>query len=94
MTIAAGATDSVYLQGLDFEGLAPGSGPGLSGVQINTAGTVTIANSIIRGFSVAGINVVNGSSGVELTVIDTTIARITLGKEFSLSLLEAHRPVS
>src|SRR5580698_528967 len=74
MTIAAGATDSVYLQGLDFEGLAPGSGPGLSGVQINNAGTVTIANSIIRGFSVAGINVVNGSNGVQLTVIDTTIA--------------------
>jgi hypothetical protein len=70
IVVAAGATDKVYLHGLDFEGI----GSGLSGVQINMAGTVTIANCIIRGFTVAGINLANSTSGVELTVIDTIVA--------------------
>jgi hypothetical protein len=74
IVVAAGATDKVYLHGLDFEGLAPNSGPGLSGVLIDSAGIVTIEDCIIKGFSVAGINLDNSSSGVALNVIGTTIA--------------------
>src|SRR6202167_299093 len=46
IVVNAGATDRVYLQGIDYEGLAPASGAGLSGVLINSAGSVHIVSSI------------------------------------------------
>lgn len=70
ITISAAATDIVYLSGLDFEGI----NTGLSGVQINTAGAVHIVNCIIRGFTVAGVNVGNSTAGLHLDVIDSVIA--------------------
>lgn len=70
IVVAAGTADKVYLQGLDFEGL----GTGLSGVLINTAGTVTIKDCIVRSFTVAGINLDNTSGGIALDVIGTIVA--------------------
>jgi hypothetical protein len=70
ITVAAGATDVVYLSGLDFEGL----NSSLSGVQVNTAGEVTIVNCIVRGFNTAGVNVAPSAGGVHVAVIDSIIA--------------------
>ena len=70
IVISAATTDTVYLSGLDFEGL----NSSLSGVLINTAANVHIVNCVIRGFNTAGINVDNSTSGVRVDVIDTVVA--------------------
>jgi len=68
--VAAAATDIVYLEGLDFEGL----NTGLSGVLINTAAHVSIVNCEIRGFATAGVNVAPSSGFIAVDVIDTLVA--------------------
>lgn len=73
IVVVAGTSDNVVLEGLDFEGLAPTSGPGLSGVLISQAASVHIINCVIRNFSVAGVNIAPSSSGVSVDVIDTVI---------------------
>jgi hypothetical protein len=48
-----GAGDSVHLRGLTIEGLGTGS----SGILFNTGGNLTIENCVVRGFTIAGINI-------------------------------------
>jgi hypothetical protein len=67
--ISAAATDVVYIEGLDFEGL--NASP--NGIQINTAAQVSIVNCEIRGFTTAGISVVPTAASI-VNVIDTIIA--------------------
>lgn len=68
-TINAGATDQVYLSGLDFEGL----GTSLSGISVLQVGTLHIVNSKIRGFQ-NGISVTPGSASAVVDVINTIVA--------------------
>jgi hypothetical protein len=70
VAISAGSTDVVNLRGLIFEGV----NSSLSGVQINTAGRVTIMNCVIQEFGPnhAGINVTPGNS-MTLKIMDSTI---------------------
>lgn len=69
INVSAAATDVIYLEGLDFEGL--NASP--SGVQINTAAKVSIVNSIIRGFN-TGVNVAPSSGAILVNVVDTIVA--------------------
>ena len=68
--ISAAATDVVYIEGLDFEGL--NASP--NGIQINTAAHVSIVNCEIRGFTTAGVNVAPSSGFISVDVIDTIVA--------------------
>jgi len=70
ITVNAGATDVVLLSGLDFDG----TGTGLSGVSILSAAEVTIENSTIRGFTVAGVNVAPSTGGIKVNVLGSLIA--------------------
>lgn len=70
IVVNAATTDIVYLEGLDIEGLTTG----LSGVDVITAAKVSVVKSKIRGFTTAGINVANSTSGVRVDVIDSVIA--------------------
>jgi hypothetical protein len=76
ITITAGATDVVNLHGLTLVG----GGVGTNGITINSAGSVNIQNTVIRGFTQNGINmVVTGSGTSNLSVIDTTVSNNTNG---------------
>jgi hypothetical protein len=66
--VAAGATDKVLIQGLDFEGL----GSGLNGIQISSVGKITILKCSIRNFTQNGINL-NANSGARAVIEDTVI---------------------
>jgi hypothetical protein len=76
LVVVAGPADQVFLDGLDIEGLgAPGNSPSLSGLNVISAGKVTLRNSIIRGFGTSGINgAPTGSNGFHLDVINCVIA--------------------
>ncbi len=67
INIAAAATDTIWLSGLDFEGNNTSNG-----ITITSAGTVHIVNSTIRQFS-NGLNVVTAAS-VYVSVLDCYIA--------------------
>lgn len=55
ITVNASSTDVIFLSGLDIEGGAPGANPGGVGLKINSAGSVTIVNSVVKGFLTNGI---------------------------------------
>jgi len=65
------ATDAVVLRGLTFDGL----GTGLSGVLVNTGGTVQIEDCTINNFMTAGINFTPTVAGSQLHVTNTKIRR-------------------
>lgn len=52
------ATDRVLIHGLDIEGFANGSSPGIQGINIVGAGNITIRKTIIRNFGQHGIHLV------------------------------------
>jgi len=52
IVVAAGAADSVYLEGLVFDGV---SSAGINGILFNSGGTLTVINCKIFGFSQWGI---------------------------------------
>ena len=64
IVVSAGPTDSVVLEGLDFDGLnhSP-SLAGLNGVNITSGGTVYIIRCAIRRFSQNGVNMASSSTG-------------------------------
>jgi hypothetical protein len=74
ITVNAGATDVVYLSGLDIEG--QGTGNGQNGVRFIAGGTLHIEHSVIRGFNAAsGWGVLFQPSGAsQLTITNTVIA--------------------
>src|SRR5579872_6149647 len=63
------ATDVVVLRGLDIEGL----GTGLSGVLVNTGGTVFVEKCTINHFTNSGINFAPTVAGSQLFVTDTIV---------------------
>jgi hypothetical protein len=67
ITISAGATDTVVLDGLDFEGI----GSGTIGINIISAGTVHVRNTLVRGFT-TGINM-TGSVAMFVDLANSTV---------------------
>ncbi len=62
--VNAAATDVIFLSGLDIEGY----GTGLTGLKVITAKSVTLKNSVVRGFTTAGIEDVGTNAGGFLNI--------------------------
>ncbi len=69
ITVAAGATDRVLLQGLDFEGL----GTGTNGVSVTSGLYVYIIRCTIQGFTGNGVNMASSTSGGHVFINDSFI---------------------
>ena len=78
ITVNAGPSDLVILNGFLLDGLA---GSGTNGVQVTSAGSVSVGDSSITGFSGQGINFVPnvGTGSSTLIVSNTTIFSNTAG---------------
>jgi hypothetical protein len=70
ITVAAGATDSVVLEGLDFDGAA---GVGLNGVSFTSGAQVYIIKCSIRHFSQNGVNIASSTANARAFISDTII---------------------
>src|SRR6185437_5910918 len=68
--VNAGPADVVTLKGLDIEGV----GSGVNGVSFTAGKSLTIINSVIRGFTGKGINFVPGTANASLFVQNTIVA--------------------
>ena len=73
ITVSAASTDVVILRNLRFNGLLNVVGPGLVGIQINTAARVVIEKCDIFGFSTAGVSATPSSGTVAVKIQETTI---------------------
>jgi len=69
-------TDTVYLRGLNVDGVQFG---GVNGIVFNTGHRLTIANCVVRHFSGAGI-LIQPTSGVEIFSITDTVSSDTVSK--------------
>ena len=69
--VNAAATDSVYLKGLDFEGV----GSGLKGINFLAGGSLFVDTCVIRGFGAAnGLGIAfNPSTNATLTVVNSIV---------------------
>ncbi len=67
--ISAGATDTVMIRGITFEGL----GTGLTGILVNQVGKLTVENCQINGFVNSGIDFRPPNTPSQLYVTNTTI---------------------
>ena len=78
VTVSAGLSDLVILNGFLLDGLG---GAGTNGVQVNSAGSVSIGQSSITGFSGQGINFTPnvGTGSATLIVAETSIHSNTAG---------------
>jgi hypothetical protein len=79
ITVAAGATDHVVLEGLDMEGLNGTSGPGLIGVSVISGFEVDILDCSIRDFSQQGVNVASSTPNMHVLIHNCFIANNTAG---------------
>ena len=78
-TIAAAATDVVIVRNVRFNGLLNSVGPGLVGIQVNTAARVVIEKCDIFGFSTSGVSVIPSSGTVAVKIQETTINNSAAG---------------
>jgi hypothetical protein len=69
ITINAGASGAVFLRGLDIDG----TGTGNHGIVLNSGGSLTIVNCVVRHFVLDGIHI-EPASGVTNVAISKTIA--------------------
>jgi len=69
IVVAAGATDRVVLEGLDFEGVALG----INGVQVSSGAAVYIIHCTIRNFTQNGVNVISTTAGTRVFIKDSFI---------------------
>ena len=79
ITVAAGATDHVVLEGLDFEGIFPGPSTGTNGVQVSSGLDVYIVHCTIRDFSANGVNVTSTTAGTRVFIKDSFITNTAIG---------------
>ena len=79
ITIAAGANDTINLQGLEIEG----AGSGADGIQFSSGAALNIKDSVIRGFN-NGINFQPSGPGT-LSVVGTLISGNSTGILFQSS---------
>jgi hypothetical protein len=72
ITVNAGATDSVFLRGIDFQGATTAT----NGLRILAGGFVHLQDSVIRRFNAtSGLGVrIAPSTATQVTITDTTIA--------------------
>jgi hypothetical protein len=72
ITVNAGATDSVFLRGIDFQGATTAT----NGLRILAGGLVHLQDSVIRRFNAAsGLGVrITPSGATQVTITNTTIA--------------------
>lgn len=71
ITINAGTSDSVILRGLSIDGV----GTGGYGITLNSGGSLTIVNCVVRHFTFDGINIApfsNNTSTTKVTISNTT----------------------
>jgi hypothetical protein len=69
IVVAAGSTDKVVLDGLDFEGV----GSGTNGVQVTSGAAVYIIHCTIRDFTGNGVNVTSTTAGTRVFIKDSFI---------------------
>ena len=80
ITIAAGATDTIFLRGLVIDGGGPSSPtPGVNGIQFNSGGALHISNTVIKNFTKSGWLIGTGimfapSGASKLYVSDTIVS--------------------
>jgi hypothetical protein len=74
IVVAAGSTDRVMLQGLDFEGLSGTGSPGLNGVNVISGLEVIILNCNIRDFATNGVNMSSSTAGARVLIQNSVIA--------------------
>ncbi|VIO76657.1 hypothetical protein CI1B_65820 [Bradyrhizobium ivorense] len=74
INISAGATDRVVLRNLHLQGLRGVASPGLVGVKINTAQSVSIESCIIEQFSQQGISDARTTGNTTLFIRDSIIS--------------------
>lgn len=74
IVINAAATDRVVLRALQLQGLRGTASPGLSGVRILSAASVSIEDCVITSFSQAGINDARTAGNTQLFVRNTIIS--------------------
>ena len=70
IVVNAGASDVIFLSGLDFEGLGP-TALSLNGIDILGAGVVTVQNCVMRGFGST-----NGSDGNGILMANTGTTKL------------------
>jgi nitrous oxidase accessory protein NosD len=95
VTIAAGATDTVRLVGLDIVGNgSKAPAPGSNGVAVSAAGRVVIEKCLIRDFVLRGVTFTNNTS---FLIQDTTLSNFGLdgvsvrGTATSVAIGAVHR---
>jgi len=69
ITISAATTDTVYLSGLDFEGI----GSSLAGISVTQVGTLRVTNSSIHQFT-TGISVTPSGNGAVIELSDVFVS--------------------
>lgn len=77
IVISAATTDKVVLRNIQIQGLAGTGAPGLNGVRILTAASVSIENCVITQFSQAGISDARSAGNTQLYVRNTIISNNT-----------------
>jgi hypothetical protein len=77
IVISAATTDKVTLRNIQIQGLAGTASPGLNGVRILTAASVSIENCVITQFSQAGISDARTAGNTQLYVRDTIVSNNT-----------------
>jgi hypothetical protein len=70
ITVAAGPTDRVVLQGLDFQGL----GSGINGINITSGAEVDIIRCTIQAFTGNGVNVTSSTANTTVIIKGSFIA--------------------
>jgi hypothetical protein len=88
ITVAAGASDRVVIRGISFQGVNPATSPGLTAIQLNSGGQLSVERCFINGFSQNGISAsVTAASTIYVTntyitnvnngiVVDTTAGNV------------------
>lgn len=69
ITINAGANDQINLRGLAIEG----AGVGATGIRLNSGGSLTITNCVVRNLTTAGIDI-EPTADTRFTITDTLVS--------------------
>jgi Right handed beta helix region len=76
ITINAGATDSIYLRGLNIDGV---QNTGTYGIEFKSGGSLTVVNCVVRHFNVTGLMIDPAAGAVTIGVYDSLFLENGLG---------------
>jgi hypothetical protein len=68
--IIAGASDAVYLRGLNVDGL----GLGAAGIRLNSGGKLTVVNCVVRHFGGDGISIISSIGVIAVSISATVVS--------------------